>query len=71
MTVEAFEEVTVPAGTFKAFRVRASNNMGEQSVNWLSPELGLFVKGRTERTAEHPAGAGVREMELKTVDVRR
>ena len=71
LSVEAFEDVTVPAGTYKAYRVRSVNNVGEESVNWFQPELGIFVKSRVERSAQHAAGAGVREMQLKTLNLQR
>ena len=71
LTVEAFEEVTVPAGTFKAYRIRSINNLGEDTVNWFAPDLGLFVKSRIERSAQHAQGAGTRESELKTISVAR
>lgn len=65
-TVEAYEDVTVPAGTFKAFRVRTESTLGEENVNWFVPELGLFAKTVLVRTDKHPQGPGRRETELKT-----
>lgn len=63
--VEAWEDVTVPAGTFKAYRLRWSNNLGETDTRWISPAAGLdIIKRRVERTAAHPQGAGVLEGEL-------
>lgn len=70
-TVEAYEDVTVPAGTFKAFRVRTTDNMGNDNVNWFSPELGIFVKSSLKRSAKHSAGAGTREIELVSHTIRR
>jgi hypothetical protein len=70
-TVEAYEEVTVPAGTFKAFRVRTVDNGGNENVNWISPELGLFVKSNLRRTAKHPQGPGTREIELVSQTIRK
>lgn len=64
--VEAHEEVTVPAGTFKTFRVRTSDTLGNENVVWYSPDLGLFVKQVLQRTDKHPQGPGRRESELKT-----
>jgi hypothetical protein len=66
---EAFEEVTVPAGTFKAYRLRMTNNIGDDNTWWLCPENGLFVKQRLVRTESSPFGVGTREAELKTLSV--
>jgi len=68
-TVEAHEEVTVPAGTFKTFRVRYTDTVGNVNVDWYSPELRIFVKRSMERTAKHPQGPGRREMELKSKSI--
>lgn len=62
--VEAYEDVTVPAGRFKAFRISYSDTLGNENVQWFSPELGIFVKMRLTRTAKHRAGAGTSETEL-------
>ena len=70
MQVEAFEDVTVPAGTFKAFRIRASDNLGNSSTEWYSPDLKLWVKRIQERSDQHAQGAGRREMVLKSQTVR-
>jgi hypothetical protein len=37
--VEAYEDVTIPAGTFKAFRVRSVDNLGNEDVNWFNTDL--------------------------------
>jgi hypothetical protein len=61
--VEALEDVKTPAGTFKAFRI----HLGGTSSNyilWYSDDLGIFVKTRNERFANHYLGSGVREAEL-------
>ena len=58
--VEAWEDVTVPAGTFKAYRVSWRNNLGEAETRWLSPQEGhATLKRHVERPASHPQGAGV------------
>ena len=65
LSVEKYETVTVPAGTFKAFRIswesgppnalRQSNNPGHPGmwsssvIMWYAPELGRFVKAEIER----------------------
>ena len=69
-SVEALENVNVPAGTFKAYRVR-STSLTMESLTWYSLDLGLFVKTRVERYSNHPAGPGVREQDLLTVNVKR
>jgi hypothetical protein len=45
MTVAAFEKVTVPAGTFDAFRVEETK-AGEATprIHWWAPSLGISVK---------------------------
>jgi hypothetical protein len=62
--VEAYEDVTVPAGTFKAFKVSSSSTLGQEDVNWFSPELGIYVKSINVRTAKNAAGPGRRGSEL-------
>jgi hypothetical protein len=64
LKVEAYEDVTTRAGTFKAFRISVAGNNGEDAVQWYSPELGIFAKTLTVRSASHPAGPGRRETEL-------
>jgi hypothetical protein len=56
--------VKVPAGATKAFRISCSDSLGEDTVDWISPELGVFVKRSLKRAASHPFGAGTREIEL-------
>jgi len=62
--VESYEDVTVPAGTFKVFLVTYSDTIGNETVQWFSPALGVFVKQSQKRTAKYPAGRGTRESEL-------
>ena len=68
--IEAYEDVTVPAGTFKAFKVSSSSMLGE-SVMWFSPELGLFVKQSQKRTANAPLGPGTSEEELVSYTIAK
>jgi len=68
--VEAYEDVTVPAGTFKVFRV-SSDTQGIRIVNWYSPDLGFSVKSTTERTSEFYLGQGRRDTELVSHDIKR
>lgn len=69
--VEAYEDVTVPAGTFKAYRISWSESVGNENVYWLSPELGFAVKSVVVRTAKFSAGPGRRESELVSETVRK
>lgn len=62
--VEAYEDVVVPAGTIKAFRVATVDTMGNRNVQWFSPEHGIFVKQSLKRAPTHSQGAGTREIEL-------
>jgi hypothetical protein len=62
--VEAYEEVTVPAGTFKAFKIISSDTTGNENVTWSNPEVGTWIKRIETRTAKHRAGPGTRETQL-------
>jgi hypothetical protein len=62
--VEAYEDVTVPAGTFKAFKISTSDTLGNENAIWYSPELGIWVKQAMKRTAKNPSGPGTREQEV-------
>jgi len=67
-TVEAVEDVTVPAGTFRAWRIGYADTTGETQTIWSVPDqLGVFARRIFHRSAPHPQGAGTREMELLTV----
>ena len=61
-TVEAFEEITVPAGTFKTFRIQLVTPE-KREVRWYEPKLGMEMKRDWERLAAHPSGAGAQQME--------
>lgn len=69
--VESYEDVTVPAGTFKTFKVSYSDTVGSETVQWMSPELGIFVKRFEKRTNKHPAGPGTRESQIVTQDIKK
>lgn len=71
--VEAYEDVTVPAGTFKAWRITMSDNFGFRQTQWSVPEtLGVFAKRIQERSATHPqGGAGTQVFELVSVPAVR
>lgn len=62
--VEAYEDVTVPAGTVKAFRIRSSDTLGNEDRLWFSPQLGVFVRLELQRTERHPQGTGRRVLVL-------
>ena len=62
--VEAYEDVTVPAGTFRAFKVSTVTSLGDENLVWFSPAHGVFVKQSLRRTAKHAQGPGTREIEL-------
>jgi hypothetical protein len=68
--VEAYETVTVPAGTFKAFRVAWNEDNGNENVYWISSELGIVVKSVLTRTAKSAAGPGRRVNELVAQTVK-
>jgi hypothetical protein len=67
--VEAYEDVTVPAGTFKAWRIVFTDNFGYKQTTWGMPDtVGVFAKRINERSATHPqGGAGTQVIELVTV----
>lgn len=66
-TVEAYESVTVPAGTFMAFRVATLDSFGEKTVQWTAPALGInTVKRILERPPTYPSGAGQLVGELQS-----
>lgn len=63
--VESWGDVTVPAGTFKAYKLVWTNNLGETETRWVSPVDGIAtVKRHVERQATHPQGVGVLDAEL-------
>jgi hypothetical protein len=69
--VESYEDVTVPAGTFKAFKISYSDTIGNETVQWMSPELGIFVKRTENRTTKNPAGPGTRGSELISQNIKK
>lgn len=73
--VEALEELTVPAGTFKALRITVKDTMGGQPANsdtyWVEPTQEFSVKSMLTRLPTHPAGAGSRESLLVSQSLRR
>lgn len=69
-TVEAYEDVPTPAGTFKAFKIALSGT-SSNTVLWYSSDLGLVIKTRAERFANHYLGSGLRETELVSYDLNQ
>lgn len=69
--VEAYEDVTVAAGTFRAYRVSYSDTLGNAEMHWFSPELAISVKTSQKRSASHSQGAGTRETELAAQTIRK
>jgi hypothetical protein len=68
--VEAYEDATTPAGTFKAFRI-VHDNPSVRFTTWWSPDLGITVKSKSERKSTYHAGAGVRETELVSHELKK
>ncbi len=68
--VHAYEDVQVPAGNFKVFRVTYSDGSTEGTFWWI-PELGISAKTRIQRTSNHSAGPGAREAELVSHDIKK
>lgn len=63
--VLSYGEVTVPAGTFKAWQLTWTDNFGETETRWVSPAEGIAtIRRHVERPASHPLGAGVLDAEL-------
>ena len=63
--MEAWEDVTVPAGTFKTYKVVTTNNFGEVETRWVAPATGsVLAKRLVTRPATHPQGAGELEAVL-------
>jgi hypothetical protein len=69
--VKSVEDVSVPAGTFKVWKVECSNTLGAEDALWFSPELGIHVKSSSKRSAAYPFGAGTQEMELISQTVKK
>ncbi len=63
--IEAYEDITVPAGTFKAWRVVMTDNFGFRQTNWSMPDtVGMFAKRISERPRGHPQGEGTQVLEM-------
>jgi len=82
-TVTAFEDVTVPAGTFKAFRIEQETGIGSESSGgfrtmgvlgigayetwWYAPGPKIIVKNVIRRRGSNYRGSGVVTSHLLTV----
>lgn len=65
--VEAVENLTVPAGTFKAWKLSWKDSNGETETRWIVPDAGIAtLKRHVERPATHPQGAGALDAELQS-----
>ena len=62
--VEDYENLTVRAGNFNAFRIHCSSNNGSDETYWTSPRVGSFVKTQLLRAPSSPFGAGTQQTEL-------
>jgi hypothetical protein len=69
-TVDAYEEITVPAGTFKTFRIRLMSPH-QRYVVWYEPKLGMEMKIDWERFAAHPFGVGTYQMEALSYAIKK
>ena len=69
--VLSHEDVKVPAGTLKAFKVGCTGTLGAEDTYCFSPDLGIFAKQISTRPATHPFGAGTREAELVSQNIRK
>ena len=54
--VAAYEDVVVPAGSWKAFRIESESGNSASSTIWYAPEISLIVKRVNETTIGHPLG---------------
>ena len=52
----AYEDVTVPAGSWKAFKIESEASNSAFSTLWYVPEINLVVKRINETTTGHPSG---------------
>lgn len=63
--VAAYGAVTVPAGTFQAWKLEWTDSLGEAETRWVAPDQGLGTLMRdVSRPPTHPMGAGVLHAEL-------
>jgi hypothetical protein len=67
--VAAYEDVSVPAGTFKAFRIEQTPGMNEavNITSWYAPDAKMVVRTIFQRTSDHYLGSGQTTTELLTL----
>ena len=68
--VEAFEQVTVRAGTFDTYRI-ACTTPGSEDTHWSSCDHGMMVKTDFKRTSAHQQGAGTQQSELVALNLAK
>ena len=69
--IEALETVTVPAGTFQAYRIVLTDNFGVTDTPWAVPSQGRAVVRRIQvRPEGHPQG-GAGRLEGVLAEVRK
>lgn len=71
MTVQAYEDVTVPAGTFKAFRILYTDSLGVESLSWYCPDAAAWVKIQNKRSSKFPAGPGTQDLDLLSYTIKK
>jgi hypothetical protein len=69
--VEGVEDVKVPAGTFRTFRVTMNDTVGNSETYWMDPALGIPVKSELRRTDKSLSGPGTRTSALVSHTIRR
>jgi len=69
--VESYEDVTVPAGTYKTFKVIDTWSTGVQQTVWFSPDLGIWVKWEETRSPGYRAGPGTQKNELVSLNIKK
>ena len=69
--VVAYEDLTVPAGTFKAFKISMSTNSEQENTYWFVPQLGINAKQIWRREARSRFGPGTRELELVSQNITK
>lgn len=63
--IESYGDVTVPAGTFKAYKLTWSDSLGEVETRWVAPQWGIgTLKRQVLRMPSHPLGAGQLDAQL-------
>lgn len=69
--VESYEDVTVPAGTFKAFKITDIWSTGVVQTIWFNPDFGIWVKSEETRSPAYRAGPGTQKQELVSLNIKK